>query len=464
MKKRNASLLALAYVCLALHGRQGEARAAEKRVPDSEATVFYSYAPLVKSAAPAVVNIYSKKTVPPRYDDMFSRLFLGNDRNGGSGAQSLGSGVMVDPEGLIVTCYHVIEDSDKITVVLNDRREYDASVAYQDKKTDLALLSVNTGGKPMPHIALMDSDDLEVGDVVLAIGNPFGVGQTVTSGIVSALARSSVGVSDYQFFIQTDASINPGNSGGALIDMQGRLAGINTAIYSRTGGSNGIGFAIPSNMVRAVVASVQGYGRVVRPWLGVKTQDLTRDVADSLGLNRPLGALITGIYPSGPAERSGLKVGDVVIKIGDHEVPDQHALQFRIATLRVGTQSHFAVYRNGKFLKLPIRLEPAPETPPREARLLQGRHPFNGATVVNISPAVAEEMDLPYDAKGVAVQKVEGSAALAGIREKDVILEVNGADATSTSQLDRALRSANSRSWRATVRRDNNVVTLSWML
>ncbi|PCI44922.1 MAG: serine protease, partial [Alphaproteobacteria bacterium] len=301
----------------------GEILAADKKVPSSKIEVQLSYAPVVKRAAPAVVNIYTKRVVrtrsySPFANDPFFQRFFG-DRLGGRPREriqrSLGSGVIVGEDGVIVTNHHVVEGADEITVALSDRREYDAEIILDDEKADLAILRINTGGEKLPTLKFSDSDTVEVGDLVLAIGNPFGVGQTVTSGIVSALARTQVSGQDYQFFIQTDAAVNPGNSGGALIGMNGELIGINTAIFSRSGGSNGIGFAIPANMVRHVVSSALMGGELVRPWFGGGGQAVTSDIAESLGFDRPGGILVDDIYAGGPADKAGLEQGDVILSI-----------------------------------------------------------------------------------------------------------------------------------------------------
>ncbi|MBY0431011.1 MAG: Do family serine endopeptidase, partial [Rhodospirillales bacterium] len=330
---------------------------AAQTVPQSRPQVQLSYAPVVKTTAPAVVNIYTRKVVrttgvSPLLADPFFRQFFG-DMFGRLGVpeekvqRSLGSGVIVRGDGLIVTNRHVVKESDQITVVLNDRREFEAQVLGSDERSDLAILKVDPAGQPLPHIEMGDSDLLEVGDLVLAIGNPFGVGQTVTSGIVSALARTAVGITDYRSFIQTDAAINPGNSGGALVDMGGRLVGINTAIYSQSGGSTGIGFAIPTSMVQAVITGITHGGKLVRPWLGVTGQGVNNEIAHSLNLPRPAGVLVNSLYPGGPGEQAGLKVGDIVMAINGREVEDEEALRFRIATLAVGGAAQLTVLRQG---------------------------------------------------------------------------------------------------------------------
>src|SRR6187200_3429693 len=285
--------------------------AQERRVP-MQSELRLSYAPVVQQVAPAVVNVYAAKVVQnrnPLLDDPIFRRFFGVPGGLGNQVQrSLGSGVIVDAGGLIVTNNHVIEGADEVKVSLADKREFEASLVLKDPRTDLAILRIKDGRERFPVLDFADSDALQVGDVVLAIGNPFGVGQTVTHGIVSALARTQVGVSDYQFFIQTDAAINPGNSGGALVDMTGKLVGINTAIFSRSGGSQGVGFAIPANMVQVVVASARsGGGAVKRPWLGAKLQAVTPDLADRFDLKRPAGAVVTNVAAASPAARAGIK-------------------------------------------------------------------------------------------------------------------------------------------------------------
>src|SRR5512132_3824422 len=296
------------------------ALARDRRVPSTGAELRLSYAPIVQRAQPAVVNVYAAKTVQnrnPLLDDPLFRRFFGVPGQQPEQMQrSLGSGVMVDPTGLVVTNNHVIEGADQVKISLADKREVEAEIVLKDSRTDLAVLRVKDGREKFATLDFANSDELLVGDVVLAIGNPFGVGQTVTHGIVSALARPQVGITDYQFFIQTDAAINPGNSGGALVDMTGKLAGINTAIFSRSGGSQGIGFAIPANRVRVVVASAKSGGKAVkRPWLGARLQAVTPEIAETLGLRLPSGALVANVVPNRPAARAGLKLSDLIVAI-----------------------------------------------------------------------------------------------------------------------------------------------------
>jgi len=368
--------------------------------------------------------------------------------------RSLGSGVIVDPSGLVVTNNHVIEGASEVKVALADKREFEAEMVLKDPRTDLAVLRIRDGRERFPAIEFGDSDDLQVGDVVLAIGNPFAVGQTVTQGIVSALARTQVGITDYQFFIQTDAAINPGNSGGALVDVNGRLAGINTAIFSRSGGSIGIGFAIPSNMVQVVVASARGGGSAVkRPWLGAKLQAITPEIAENLGLRRPSGALVASISSGGPAARAGLKTGDVIMAVDGQAVDDPNAFEYRFMTKALGRTTQLGVLRNGRETRLAVALETAPEAP-RDELVIRARSPFAGAKVANLSPALAEELRLDSAVTGVVIVDVaDGSLAQSfGFQRGDRILTVNDERIARTRDLDR-VAGQQSRLWRVTIER-----------
>ncbi len=442
---------------------------AETRVPGSREEIRLSFAPLVKRVAPAVVNIYTKRVVrsrsiSPFFNDPLFRRFFGDQFSFGRPRErvlsSLGSGVLVRPGGLVVTNNHVIARADEITVVLADRREFDATVISTDERTDLAVLRIDAGAEKLASLEMRDSDDLAVGDLVLAIGNPFGVGQTVTSGIVSALARTAAGVSDFSFFIQTDAAINPGNSGGALITMDGRLVGINTAIYSRGGGSVGIGFAIPSNMVATVVDAAENGAKVVRPWVGATFQDMSPDLAESFGLRRPTGVIVTEVYPGGPADRAGLRAGDVVLAVNRREVVDRTAFLFRIATLRLGGSARLRMLRDRTERSLKLALAKAPEDPPRNLRELFGRHPFSGAQVANLSPALAEELSVDTMQRGViVVQLKRGSRAhRRGVQPHDIILSVNGHDIRRVEDLERAVAGVGEQ-WRITLKRGGRTLT-----
>jgi serine protease Do len=423
----------------------------EIRAPETRLELQASFAPLVRKAAPAVVNIYASKAVrtrrgPTLFDDPFFRRFFGEGVPGLESQReqiqnSLGSGVILRPEGLIVTNAHVIEGADQIVVVLADRRQFPAQVVGRDERTDLAILRVEAGA-PLPHLDLGDSDALEVGDIVLAIGNPFGVGQTVTSGIVSALARTNVGVSDLNSFIQTDAAINPGNSGGALVAMDGRVIGINTAIFSRSGGSHGIGFAIPSTMVRAVIAGfAKGDGRLVRPWLGAVTRAVGPDEAAQLKLPRPAGAVVESVHPKSPAAKAGVRPGDVILAVNGREIDDDSSLRYRIATLAVGDAATLKLWRKGASVEARAPLEAPIEDPPRDLTALAGAHPLAGAVVANMSPALAEELGVERFAPGVYVLQVRGGspAARFGFRPGDAVREMNGRKIESVRDLTRAL-------------------------
>jgi len=440
------------------------AAVAAEAVPQSRTEIELSFAPLVKKAAPAVVNIYTRKVVQTRaaspfLSDPFFRRFFGEDFGFGQPAEriqnSLGSGVIVTPDGLVVTNHHVVKDSDEITVVLADRREFDARIVTSDERTDLALLRIDPPALPLPVLELRDSDEIEVGDLVLAIGNPFGVGQTVTSGIVSALARTRVGIGDLGFFIQTDAAINPGNSGGALVGMDGRLVGINTAIFSRgNGGSIGIGFAIPSNMVATVIAAEHNGGRLVRPWIGVTGQGVTADLAEGLGLDRPSGVIVNDLHPTGPAARAGLRVGDVVLAVDGRTVDDPAALRFRLATLPVGGKTKLSVHRLDGNFEIAVDLVAAPEDPPRDQTVLDGPNPLTGATVANLSPALAEELSVDSAWRGVIIVTLRrGSIAhRAGLAPGDILLRVNDSEIDSVAALRDVLDHPVSR-WRIAFRR-----------
>ena len=322
-----------------------------KRVPFGRAEMELSFAPLVKNTAPAVVNVYASQKVAARSPfagDPFFEQFFGDQRMPPRVQQSLGSGVLVDPSGIVVTNFHVIRDADTVKVATSDGREFTSKTLLKDESLDLAVLKIEAP-QPFPVIGIGNSDALEVGDLVLAIGDPFGVGQTTTSGIVSALARSNLGISDFGFFIQTDAAINPGNSGGALINMRGELVGINTAIYSRSGGSIGIGFAIPSNMVRAVVASAKsGNDYFERPYIGATFDAVTAQIAEALGLDKPSGALISDVIAGGPAAKAGLKPGDVVLGMNGAPIEHVEALGYRLATQPIGATASFDVLSQGE--------------------------------------------------------------------------------------------------------------------
>lgn len=437
-------------------------------VPESRDQIKLTYAPLVKAAAPAVVNIYAKRLVRSRgraslFDDpIFNRLFGDFPFKGFSRERlenSLGCGVIVRTDGFIVTNNHVIDKAQEITVVLSDRREFGARLIVADKRTDIAVLKVDTQGEALPALKLGDSDSLEVGDLVLAVGNPFGVGQTVTSGIVSALARTSVGISDFRSFIQTDAAINPGNSGGALLAMDGKLVGVNTAIYSRDGGSLGIGFAVPSNMVGRIVDSAISGKPLVRPWLSFAGKPVTSEIASALGLARPVGVLIEKASHTGSGKRAGLVPGDVVVAVDRHDVDDVQALRFRIATKPIGESVALKVVRRGETQALRFDLVAPPENPPRNLTRIRGRNPFAGVTVGNLSPALSEEIGVESGLNGVVVVGIDkrSTAARLGFRPHDIIRMVNGEKVRRVIDLERVAAESAPR-WVVEILRDGRAI------
>jgi Do/DeqQ family serine protease len=416
----------------------GAVPAIAQPLPTSRADIPFSYASLVKRVSPAVVNIYTATTM--RQQRRYPFPFPGLPPQGDRVHNALGSGVMLRSDGLIVTNAHVVRGADEIRVVLADRREFDAKMVTQDDRYDLALLRIDTAGEKFAFLDMRDSDSVEVGDVVLAIGNPFGLTQTVTSGIVSAVARSAGGVNDSSFFIQTDAAINPGNSGGALVSLDGRLIGINTAIYSQSGGSVGIGFATPSNIVARLVATGESGGRIVRPWLGISMQRVTPDIAQGMGLSRPAGLVVKEVYPKGPGAQAGMKRNDVIVALNDQPIDDEAGLRFRLATLAIDARVPVKVIREGREVTLSVPLAAPPEEPPRERTVLDGRQPLAGAAVANMSPAVAEEMGHAEWRPGVVVLDVaQGSFAGRFVRPGDFILAVNGQDVKSVADLRRLI-------------------------
>ncbi len=444
---------------------------AEPAVPGGREQITLSFAPVVRDTAPAVVNIYTKKTVrqrpvSPLFDDPFFKRFFGDDFPFGGAPRervqnSLGSGVLVRANGVVVTNNHVIEGAEEITVVLSDRREYAAEIILADERTDIAVLRIDAAREKLPHLVFGNSDELEVGDLVLAIGNPFGVGQTVTSGIVSALARTSVGVADYSFFIQTDAAVNPGNSGGALVAMDGSLVGINTAIFSKSGGSLGIGFAVPANMVRAIVESAVEGRPLVRPWLGFDGSAVTAEMARALGMKRPTGVIVEDVYRGGPADKAGIRSGDIITEVDGQGAEDPQALRFRVATRRIGGKAELTVLRDGSALTLRIALVAPPEKPPRNTTRLKGGHPLSGARIANLSPALADELGLNGTASGVIVLAVSrGSrAARIGLKPGDIVAGINQRDMELVRDVVRAVK-AKPQGWTLAILRAGRIITV----
>ncbi len=460
-------LTAFVFSTLLLTALPAEAQETAKTVPENRTQISLSFAPLVKQIAPAVVNIYSKRVVTRRVspfmnDPFFDQFFGDNMGAGGLNRRqverSLGSGLIVEADGLIVTNAHVVHGADEITVVLPDGREFEAKKLLEDAPSDLAVLRVEPGEEKLPFATLEPSEKLEVGDMVLAIGNPFGVGQTVTSGIVSALARSSLNINDFNFFIQTDAAINPGNSGGPLVAMDGGIVGINSAIFSRDGGSLGIGFAIPSEMVATVIAAGKAGGDgshgVVRAWLGVQAQGITQDIADSMGLKKPGGVLVSALHGASPAKKAGLEVGDVIVAINGRPVHDPSEMKFRLATVPIGEQADLDISHKGVLQTLRIKAIAPPEDPPRQETLLTGYHPLNGVHVSNINPAVEVEQGI-NDEEGVVVTEVDnGAVALRIVHAGDVIVGVNGVKIGRVDDLQKALNKTAPEGWQLIISRD----------
>jgi len=413
-----------------------------RMVPISQAQVQLSYSPVVKQTAPAVVNIFTSRTVQTRSRSSFFDQMFGMQRAPRERVESsLGSGVIVRGNGIIVTNAHVVKGADELKVVLNDRREFSAEVVAQDEETDLAVLRIDTNGENMPSLRVGADTDPEIGDIVLAIGNPFGVGQTVTSGIISALGRTNV--SDISSAIQTDAAVNPGNSGGALVNLKGELIGVNTAIFSRSGGSNGIGFAIPAELVERAIDSALSEGRIVRPWIGARTNSVDATMAAALGLDRAKGAVINELLEGGPADKAGLDKGDVILSVGGTDINDDSGLRFKLATLRPRETVNVSYVRDGKKRSARVRVDTPKESPARDERELDGLHPFNGAVIVNMSPALGEELGFDPYLEGVMVLQVRrGSAANYNrVRPGDFILDVNDTAITSSRQLESVLLS-----------------------
>ena len=439
---------------------------AERQVPESQTEIQLSFAPVVKQVTPAVVNVYATKTEQgfesPFANDPFFSRFFGRDmfRSRPQTSQSLGSGVIVDPKGVIVTNSHVVSGADDIRIALSGGREYPVTLLLDDPKSDLAVLQIdNPNGRTFPALTYAESDDLEVGDLVLAVGNPFGVGQTVTSGIVSALARTQGGASDYSSFIQTDAAINPGNSGGPLVTMDGRLVGINSSIVSASGGNIGIGFAIPANMARLVVEGALG-GGIRRPWFGAQGQAVSADVARSMGMARPQGVLLSQVYPGGPAAAAGIVRGDVVLSVDGFEINDPQTLNYRVATHRAGDTARVHYTRSGVAHDAVVRVNLPPDTG-RDEMVLTGRQPMQGVRVSNITPALAEEMQLDAFAGGVVIRDVDARspAAQLGFRAGDVVREVNGQQIDSVTTLNRVMNGA--QNWDIAVQRGDQILSLS---
>ena len=412
---------------------------AQTRVPESQLEMQLSFAPVVRAAAPAVVNIYAKRVVnvrtnPFRNDPFFDNLF----RDFGAPRQrvenSLGSGVILSEDGIVVSNYHVVGQATDIRVVMTDRREFSARVLLADEESDLAILQMDAA-EDLQALELRDSDSVEVGELVLAIGNPFGVGQTVSSGIVSGLARSGVAMGNARgYFIQTDAPINPGNSGGALVDVAGRLIGINTWILSRSGGSNGIGFAIPSALVAEFVAQARaGKDRFTRPWAGLSGQPVMADMAESLGLDRPGGIVISQVHAQSPFVAAEIQPGDVIVAVDGLTVNTPAEMIYRMSVAGMGDTARISLIRDGEAQEVTVNLIPAPDNPPRAEVQTGQQSAIPGMTLSNINPAVIDEFGLSLAAGGVLVVDPGRAGLRAGLRRGDILRGINDEAVSDTA-------------------------------
>ncbi len=441
---------------------------AETRVPQSQAEIGLSFAPVVRAAAPAVVNIYATRVVaqarsPFADDPFFGPLFRDFGPAQPRAQNSLGSGVILSTDGLIVSNYHVVGEAQDIKVVLSDRREFAADILIADEESDLAVLRLR-GASDLPALSLRDSDELEVGELVLAIGNPFGVGQTVTSGIVSGLARSGMATGSARgYFIQTDAAINPGNSGGALVDVRGRLVGINTSILTRSGGSNGIGFAIPANLVARFLALAEaGATRFERPWAGIGGQPVTQDIAEGLGLPYPEGFLVSSVHPASPFGNAGVDVGDIILTLDGAPVSAPQDMIYYLSVAGTGATLTAEVLSGGNRRTVEVALDPAPDEPP-SVPLTVPDGVLAGLTVAAVNPARIAEWNLPLEAAGVLVLEPGGYTARAGFEAGDMILAINGRPIGTPDEVLAASREQ-TRRWAVDVLRGSRTFRLRFRL
>jgi serine protease Do len=390
-------------------------------------------AEVAEAARPAVVNISTTSTVTMEenpfggmFNDPFFRRFFGDQFDHGHKRQfkssALGSGVILSEDGYILTNNHVVKGADEIKVILYDKREFKGKVVGSDSRTDLAVVKIHA--KDLPTIKIGDSSKLKIGDVVLAVGNPFGLNQTITMGIVSAVGRSNIGLADFEDFIQTDAAINPGNSGGALVNSSGELVGINTAIFSTSGGYMGIGFAIPSNMAKSVMDSIIKHGKVIRGWMGVSIQNLTEELAKSLGFKQTEGALVSGVEKGSPADKAGFKRGDLIIGLNGKAVADSTALRNMVAATAPGTKVDVQIIRDGKKQTITMTLGEFKEK--KIVKVSEADNVLKGVTVQELTPSLQDRMNLPENLNGVVITGISQDSPAQGLLQpNDVIQEIN---------------------------------------
>lgn len=455
-----AVVLASAVACSA---------AAQMQVPQSQAEIGTGFVPVVQKVTPAVVNIYARRLVsvrssPFENDPFFANLF----RNFGTTRQryenSLGSGVILSEDGIIVSNHHVISGATDVRVVLSDGREYTAQALLADQESDLAILRVE-GAEPLPALTLRDSDTVEVGELVLAVGNPFGIGQTVSSGIVSGLARSGTATGNQRgYFIQTDAPINPGNSGGALVDVNGRLIGINTSILSRSGGSNGIGFAIPSSLVAQFVEQARsGKSVFQRPWAGITAQPVTADIAANLGLARPVGVIVSEIHLKSPFYAAGVLPGDLIASVNGRPLSAPAEMIYRMSIAGVGSTMDITLIRDGAQSDVTVALSDPPNDPPRNPMVTGEDAIIPGMALSTVNPAVIVQYGLPLSSTGVVVDDPGEAGLRLGLRQGDVLQSVNGAPISDGPSVE-ALLAQTDGSLRVEFRRGGQSLVLSYGL
>lgn len=400
-------------------------------------------AEIVDAVKPGVVNIATTRTIKtqggfdPFFDDPFFRRFFGDRFKAPKERKSsgLGSGVIVDSNGYILTANHVVQGSEEIKVTLSDKREFKGKVVGSDAMSDIAVIKIEASN--LPVVKMGDSSKLRVGETVLAIGSPYGLSQTVTMGIVSAVGRANVGIADYEDFIQTDAAINPGNSGGALVNVRGELVGINTAIFSTSGGYQGIGFAVPTSMAKAVMDSLINKGKVVRGWIGVAIQNLTPELAKQFNLSEDKGVLIGDVVEDGPADKAGLQRGDVIIEFDGKKIEDPNQLRNKVAVIEPGQEIGVKIIREGKTLEKKIIVGELPSEIHKPAKGAYDNS-LNGVSVQNITPELIERLGLPKKIYGVIIEDIdEESPAYRVLKEGDIILEINRQKITSIKDYDK---------------------------